>query len=229
MYILSIETSTNVCSVALSGNKGVIFQEIDINGPSHASILGLFVEEALLELKKLHASPDAVAVSSGPGSYTGLRIGVSLAKGICYGLDIPLIALDTLVVMAQSIKDKADADSLLCPMIDARRMEVYSAIFDTQLNPVRQVRADVVDENTYTSFLNEHKVIFFGNGSDKCKQVINHPNAQFISDIYPSATHMWALAMEAYQQSEFADLAYYEPFYLKDFVATTPKNKVLSQ
>ncbi len=229
MYILSIETATNVCSVAVAENGNVIYKKLNTEGPSHASLLGVYVQEALDFLKEKQISLDAVAVSSGPGSYTGLRIGVSEAKGLCYGLGIPLIAVDTLKVMASTVVQKGlvnDGD-LLCPMIDARRMEVYSEIFDSQLNIIRPVAADIVDESSYQDFLSKGKVLFFGNGAPKCEKSLTHENVIFISDVYPSAAEMSKLAMEAYNNQSFVDVAYYEPFYLKEFVATTPKNKVL--
>lgn len=229
MYILSIETATNVCSVAVSENEDVIFEKINTEGPSHAALLGVFVQEALAFLKDTNRRLDAVAVSSGPGSYTGLRIGVSEAKGLCYGLDIPLIAVDTLKVMAMTALLHADmpADALLCPMIDARRMEVYAEIFDSRLQVVRPVAADIVDENTYAAYLEKGCMVFFGNGAGKCKANIVHPHAVFLTDIFPAASQMAKLAMDAYRNRDFVDVAYYEPFYLKEFVATIAKNKVL--
>lgn len=230
MYILSIETATNVCSVAVSEGESVIFERVNSEGPSHASVLGVFVQEALDFLKEKKISLNAVAVSSGPGSYTGLRIGVSEAKGLCFGLNIPLIAVDTLKVMAMTVLNKgllSDGD-LLCPMIDARRMEVYAEIFDSKLNVIRAVSADIVDESSYQEYLTKGKILFFGNGSAKCQNSLKDENCAFLSGIYPSATEMVKLAAEAYKDQKFVDVAYYEPFYLKEFVATTPKNKVLS-
>lgn len=224
--ILHIETSTNVCSVAVSQDGQNIFQKEDLNGPSHATLLGLFVDEAL-SFADSHAIPlDAVAVSCGPGSYTGLRIGVSMAKGICYGRDLKLIGIPTLKIQCVPVllyHDELPDDALLCPMIDARRMEVYAAIYDRALKPLRDITADVVDETTYLPFLNERPVYFFGNGASKCKTAINHPNARFIDNIYPLASMMFPLAEKAMAEQDFKDVAYFEPFYLKEFIAGKPK------
>ncbi|NDW19489.1 tRNA (adenosine(37)-N6)-threonylcarbamoyltransferase complex dimerization subunit type 1 TsaB [Dysgonomonas sp. 216] len=227
--ILSIETSTNVCSVAVAIDGKNIFEKENIDGPSHATLLGVFVQEAVDYIQENGMALDAVAVSCGPGSYTGLRIGVSEAKGLCYGLNIPLIALNTLKIMASKVSKNAtiDNESLLCPMIDARRMEVYAAIYDLNLNIVRDIQADIVDENTYASFLQASKITFFGNGSAKCKDAIKHPNAVFLENIYPTASDMSSLAITAFENKTFEDVAYFEPFYLKEFIATTPKNKIL--
>ena len=227
--ILHIETSTDVCSVALSEDGAVLFSKEDFNGPQHAVTLGVFIDE-VLSMADSHAKLiDAVAVSCGPGSYTGLRIGASMAKGICYGRNIPLIALPTLKVLSVPIllMDELPEDALLCPMIDARRMEVYSAIYDRALNPVKEVSADIIDSNSYTEYLNDHPVFFFGNGASKCKEVIKHPNARFFDDIQPLARWMFPLADRQFLNKEFQDVAYFEPFYLKEFVATIAKNKVL--
>ena len=226
--ILHIETSTEVCSVSVSQDGASIFTKEDFNGPSHATLLGVYVDEALSFVDN-HAIPlDAVAVSCGPGSYTGLRIGVSMAKGICYGRNIPLIGIPTPEIMCVPVLLNHDLpeDALLCPMIDARRMEVYAAVYDEYLNPVMPVGAYIVDENTFAEVLSQHKVIFCGNGAGKCREVINHPNAIFVDGVYPLASNMLALAERAFAQGKFNDVAYYEPFYLKEFVATTPKNKV---
>ena len=226
--ILSIETSTDVCSVAMSENGQCIFKKEDHSGPNHAVSLGVYVDEAL-SFTDNHAIPlGAVAVSSGPGSYTGLRIGVSMAKGICYGRDVPLLSVPTLEIMAVPVllNHEIEDDALLCPMIDARRMEVYSAIYDRALKQQREIRADVVDGDTYREFLDSHPVYFFGNGAAKCMETINHPNAHLIKGIEPLAKYMFPLAERKWVQEEFEDVAYYVPFYLKDFVAKMPK-KVL--
>ncbi|MEG1547057.1 MAG: tRNA (adenosine(37)-N6)-threonylcarbamoyltransferase complex dimerization subunit type 1 TsaB, partial [Bacteroides sp.] len=166
-----------------------------------------------------------VAVSCGPGSYTGLRIGVSMAKGVCYGRNLPLIGLPTLEVLSVPILLRHDLpdDALLCPMIDARRMEVYAAVYDRALNPLRKVGADIVDEQSYLNFLDEHPVYFFGNGAEKCRESITHPNAHFITDIHPLAQMMFPLAEKAHANGKFEDVAYFEPFYLKEFIASIPK------
>lgn len=223
--ILHIETSTEVCSVSASQDGASIFSKEDFNGPSHAVVLGVFVDEALSFIDN-HAIPlDAVAVSCGPGSYTGLRIGVSMAKGICYGRNIPLIAIPTLEVMTVPVLLFQDLpeDALLCPMIDARRMEVYAAIYDRALTVKREISADIIDENSYSEFLAEHSVYFFGNGAAKCREKITHPNAHFIENIHPLAKWMFPLAERAMAEKDFKDVAYFEPFYLKEFVASTPK------
>ena len=226
--ILHIETSTDVCSVALSEDGAILFTKEDFDGPQHAVTLGVFVDE-VLSMADSHAKPiDAVALSCGPGSYTGLRIGASMAKGICYGRNLPLIALPTLKVMSVPIllMDELPEDALLCPMIDARRMEVYAAIYDRALNPVKEVSADIITADSYAEYLREHPVYFFGNGAAKCKEVITHQNARFIDGIQPLARWMFPLADRAVLDGTFQDVAYFEPFYLKEFVATVAKNKV---
>lgn len=227
--ILHIETSTSACSVAVSEDGQNVFRKEDLNGPSHATLLGLFVDEAL-SFADSHAMPlDAVAVSCGPGSYTGLRIGVSMAKGICYGRNLKLIGLPTLEVMCVPIllyHDELPDDALLCPMIDARRMEVYAAIYDRALQPVQAISADIIDENSYREHLEQRPIYFFGNGAGKCKEKLTHPNAHFIDNIHPLAANMFPLAEKAIAQQDFKDVAYFEPFYLKEFVAGTPKKLV---
>lgn len=228
--ILNIETATNVCSVAVSLDGKILFEKEDTTGPSHAALLGVFVAEALDVVRKNNCRPDAVAVSCGPGSYTGLRIGVSEAKGLCYGFGVPLIAVRSLLVMAKKVLDTQagiKSEDLLCPMIDARRMEVYAAIYNSQLGTVRETAADIVDADSYETFLNDNSVFFFGNGADKCKDVLTHHNAVFIDGVYPSAKYMVQLSQQAFNNKEFVDVAYFEPFYLKDFVATTPKKNIL--
>lgn len=228
--ILNIETSTAICSVALSNNGAVMFKKENYEGPSHAACLGGFVKDALEAARLKELTVDAVAVSCGPGSYTGLRIGVSESKGLCFGLDVPLIAVNTLEIMACHVlftNNNHDEDTLFCPMIDARRMEVYSAIYNIALEAVKPVSADIIDENSYRDILDRHKVLFFGDGAEKCKDVLNHPNASFISGINPLASDMLALAETKFKQEKFENVAYFEPFYLKEFVATTPKHKVI--
>lgn len=226
--ILHIETSTEVCSVALSSDGVVKFHRQDFDGPSHAALLGGFVEEVIAFARENKIDLDAIAVSGGPGSYTGLRIGVSEAKGLCFGMNLPLIAVSTLELLCCTAMFRVDIEegAWICPMIDARRMEVYAAVYNEYLNPVMPVGAYVVDENTFADVLSQHKVIFCGNGATKCSKVINHPNAIFVDGVYPLASNMLALAERAFARNAFSDVAYYEPFYLKEFVATTPKNKV---
>ena len=223
--ILHIETSTDVCSVAVSEDGHVIFHQEDHSGPNHAERLGTFVDEAL-SFTDNHAIPfDAVAVSSGPGSYTGLRIGVSMAKGICYGRDLKLLSVPTLELLCVPVllRELAEDDALLCPMLDARRMEVYAGIYDRGLRPVREIGADIVDDSTYREYLDQHPVYFFGNGASKCMEAINHPNARLIEGIEPLAKWMQPLAERRFLNGQFEDVAYFVPFYLKDFVAKKPK------
>lgn len=225
--ILHIETSTEVCSTAISQDGACLSYEENREGPSHAKLLATFVDQSL-SFADSHAIPvDAVAVSCGPGSYTGLRIGVSAAKGVCYGRNIPLITLPTLKVMAVPLllfHEEIPDDALLCPMIDARRMEVYSCFYNRALEEVRATSADIITQESYADLLDEHPVYFFGNGSEKCKAVLEHPNAHFIDGIVPHAKYMFPLAEQAHIKADFADTAYFEPFYLKEFVATKAKN-----
>jgi tRNA threonylcarbamoyladenosine biosynthesis protein TsaB len=226
--ILHIETSTSVCSVAVSEDSHVIFQQEDHSGPNHAERLGSMVDEAL-SFTDNHAIPfDAVAVSCGPGSYTGLRIGVSMAKGICYGRNLKLIAVPTLELMCVPVllREMVEENALLCPMIDARRMEVYAGIYDRALHEVRPVGADVVDAETYKQWLDERPVYFFGNGAAKCMETINHPNAHLIEGIEPLAKWMQPLAERRFLNEQTEDVAYFEPFYLKDYVAKMPKKLI---
>lgn len=225
--ILHIETSTMVCSAALSKNGDCLLQKIDFEAQSHARLLPLFLKEICTFLQQHSLKVDAVAVSSGPGSYTGLRIGVSTAKGLCYGWSVPLIAIDTLKIMANAFKEKhfVDDDTLLCPMIDARRMEVYNAFYNADLSVKRPTSADIIEQGCYDDLLQDNKICFFGNGVSKCKILLNHPNAFFDETIYPSAQMMIRLAEQAFDEHDFKDIAYFEPFYLKQFIATIPKQK----
>lgn len=227
-FILNIETSTSVCSVALSEGEKVIFEKASFEGPSHAALLGVYVEEALKEAKAKGRKLDAVAVSSGPGSYTGLRIGASVAKGLCFGFGIPLIGIHTLDILADTaIRRQGERDMLYCAMLDARRMEVYAAIYDADSRQVRATSADIVDADTYAAYLEKGKVCFFGDGAAKCKSVITSPNALFLDDVCPLAANMASLSGRAFEEGQFEDVAYFEPFYLKEFHATIAKNKVL--
>ena len=220
--ILHIETTTAACSVALSQDTQVIHTEEDLTGRNHATLLGDFVKNAL-SFADSHAIPvDAIAVSGGPGSYTGLRIGTSMAKGLVFGLGIPLIALSTLRVLATPVllyHEKLPDDVLLCPMLDARRMEVYSAIYDHALTEIRPTGADVVTLELYKPYLDKQPICFFGSGAEKCKSILTHPNALFLDNIIPHARYMQPLAEIAFRNNDFADAAYYEPHYLKEFVA----------
>ena len=226
--ILHIETSVNVCSVAVSEDGQCIFEQSERGEHgAGAERLGTMVDEAL-SFTDNHAIPfDAVAVSCGPGSYTGLRIGVSMAKGVCFGRDLKLIAVPTLELLCVPVllREKvAEENALLCPMIDARRMEVYSALYDRSLKVVRPVGADVVTENTYLEWLDKHPVYFFGNGAKKCMETISHPNAHYLDGVEPLAKWMQPLAERRFLQEQFEDVAYFEPFYLKDFVAIKSKS-----
>ncbi len=227
MLLLHIETSTNVCSVALSENLHCLFFKSNAEGMNHAALLSVFIADALALLKSSGKNLSAVAVSSGPGSYTGLRIGVSTAKGLCYGLDIPLIAVSTLEVLtSEAIKTQKYSDNVLfCPMIDARRMEVYSAFYDANLNLRREISADIIDSDSYAKILDNDRVHFFGNGSEKCKSMLTHSNAHFIENIVPLANNMIPLAVKSFIDKKFVDTAYFEPFYLKEFRTTTAKDK----
>jgi len=234
--ILHIETATDICSVAISeGDQQLALAE---SGPerSHATLLNSFIRECLKKSGKEVKQLDAVAVSKGPGSYTGLRIGVSTAKGIAYALEKPLLSSGTLENMAHgadrhpailSLISKYETGLLFCPMLDARRMEVYSAFFNPGMETIRPVTADIVDQDSFRDLLEKHQVCFFGNGSEKCEQVLKHPHAHFVSGVYPSASHMIKPALKRFTEQLFEDVAYFEPFYLKDFVATIPKKKVL--
>ena len=223
--ILNIDTSTDVCSVAVSDGGACIFTEEDHKGPNHNEQIGRMVDAAL-SFAESHAIPlDAVAISSGPGSYTGLRIGTSMAKGVCYGRDVKLVAVPTLELLCVPVllREQVEEGALLCPMIDARRMEVYAQIFDRALHVVRPIGADVVTADTYRAWLDKQPVYFFGNGAAKCMDTIAHPNARLIEDVKPLAKNMYPLAERRIAQGQWEDVAYFEPLYLKDFVAKAAK------
>ena len=220
--ILGIETATKNCSVALFQNGIVIAEKEYISdGYTHAEQLTLFIEEVVGSANITLKDIEAVALSMGPGSYTGLRIGTSTAKGLCYSLEIPLLAISTLKAMAFAMAENK-TKAIYCPMIDARRMEVFSALFDENNNEVRGVQADVVGEQTYAKFL-INEVLFFGDGALKCKEIISHKNAKFIEGINPSAKNLGILANAKFENKDFEDVAYFEPYYLKDFVAGKKK------
>ena len=224
--ILQIDTSTDVCSVAVSIDGACMFNKEDHSGPNHSIVLGTFIDEALSFVDSQGIALDAVAVSGGPGSYNGLRIGASMAKGICYGRELKLLSVPTLELLCVPVllcHDEIEENALLCPMIDARRMEVYAGLFDRALKPVRETQADIVDNNTYKKWLDERPIYFFGNGAAKCMEQINHPNAHLIDNICPQAKWMQPLAEKRILQERFEDVAYYTPFYLKDFVAKEAK------
>lgn len=228
--ILNIETSTNVCSVALTAEGMVLAHQEEMEGRNHAALLSGFIKYCLDFAAEKELKLEAVAVSMGPGSYTGLRIGLSEAKGLAYALDIPLIGINTLQLMAcqMMFTHELEGDEIFVPMIDARRMEVYTAAYDFALQDIMPQQPLILDSGSYGPILKEHrKVLFFGNGSDKAKSVITASNAVFIPDITPLAIDMIALAERAYSQKDFIDTAYSVPNYIKDFQATKPKNSVL--
>ena len=216
--ILNIETATKNCSVSLAVNAKIITVKQEMNeNYSHAEKLNVFITELFQNNKHSIKDLDAVAVSKGPGSYTGLRIGVSTAKGLCYALGIPFISVSTLKAMAFGMAKKEDSD-LYCPMIDARRMEVYNAFFNAENKEIRGVQADIINEKSYQKEL-EKSVLFFGDGAEKCKAIIRHKNAKFLDGIYPTSKDMLSLVLQKYKNKDFEDVAYFEPFYLKDFIA----------
>lgn len=232
--ILNIETSTSVCSVALARDGQLVALKENKEGMNHATMLTVYIDSILKENNLTPTDLDAVAISMGPGSYTGLRIGVSTAKGICYGANVPLIAVSTLQALAQPFPSMDRAQKLLnnpetawyCPMIDARRMEVYTSFYDKNNVQQKEISADIIDENSYLEVLNERELLFFGDGAGKCRETLTHENAHFVEDIVPSAVNMIELAEERFKSEQFEDVAYFEPFYLKDFVATVPKKNV---
>jgi tRNA threonylcarbamoyladenosine biosynthesis protein TsaB len=227
--ILALETATSSCSVALS-QDGQLIASREINERNvHASHITLFIEQVLTDAGRKIKELDAVAVSKGPGSYTGLRIGVSTAKGLCYALDIPLIAINTLEAMASGLikSGQFEKDTLFCPMIDARRMEVFTAIYDFENNEVSPVEAKIIDEGSFSDLLLKHKIVFFGDGAAKCEQVFGeNSNAVIISDFVNSAKDLTGIAFNKFERKDFEDVAYFEPYYLKDFLII-PSKKAL--
>lgn len=230
--ILNIETATNVCSVALADNGELISFKESLKDKSHSTLLSVFIEEVLKENKISVIKLDAIAVSKGPGSYTGLRIGVSTAKGLCYGGNIPLISVNTLKVMASGIINnqilsklnlKSKDNTLLCPMIDARRLEVFTAIYNHLNQTIEETQAKIINPSSYNKYLAKKKLIFFGTGANKCSKIIKSKNALFIENFNTSARYMIKLSEEAYKNKKFENVAYFEPYYLKDFIATVPK------
>lgn len=220
--ILNIETATKNCSVSLSEEDKILtLVELNEGQFSHAEKLHTFILEVLKTAHKSMSDIDAVSVSKGPGSYTGLRIGVSAVKGLCFSLELPLISIPTLTSMATSIQ--VDRGDLIVSMLDARRMEVYAAVFDSKYQQIDETKAVIIDENSFNYFLHKGKVYFIGDGAAKCKDILAHKNAVFMETIFPSAKEMGRLAYEKYLRKDFEDLAYFEPYYLKDFVAGKPK------
>lgn len=221
IYILNIETATTNCSVSISENGETIALKEDYDSKySHAERLHVYIDEVLKEAGLSQNDLDAIAVSKGPGSYTGLRIGVSSAKGLCYALDKPLISVPTLESLARQVHVKS---GVIIPMLDARRMEVYSAVFDPAFHQIRETRAQVLEPESFQSYLEQGLVTFIGNGVEKTNALITHPNAFFIEGKLPSANELSALAYSKYQKSDMEDVAYFEPYYLKDFIATKSK------
>ena len=223
-YLLCIETATTVCSVCVTGDDKILaYKEIN-NGFSHAENLHIFIQDVLKEANLSIEQLSAVAVSKGPGSYTGLRIGVSTAKGLCYALQVPLISIDTLQSMTYAVASAKNEDALYCPMLDARRMEVYCAVYDKDLKIISPVNALVVDEKSVEVFNLNKAIYFFGDGMPKVKQLLEtNKNALFIGDVFPSAKNMAALAFTKFTKKQFEDVAYFEPFYLKEFFTTAKK------
>ena len=229
--ILNVETASEICSVALSDEKGLIYILENTEGKSHASLVSVFINDILQKHHLTAENLNAVAVSMGPGSYTGLRIGVSVAKGICFGAGLPLIAVPTLqsltIAAAGNSEFKNETEAWFCPMLDARRLEVYMAFLDKQFHFTTDIKAEIIHEDSFADVLAKRIVYFFGNGSAKCRDIIKHPNAKFIERINLSARDMITLSQKAFLNKKFEDVAYFEPFYLKDFVATVAKNKVI--
>jgi tRNA threonylcarbamoyladenosine biosynthesis protein TsaB len=230
LNILCIETATTICSVALASDGSILSERKSSEKNAHSAIITLFIDDILKEVGLEYTDIDAIAVSKGPGSYTGLRIGVSTAKGLCYALDVPLISVNTLQSMAKGMADNlinVDSSTLFCPMIDARRMEVYSAIFDNNTREVRETKAEIIEPDSFAEYLTNHKMIFFGDGAPKCRDILTHPNAVFYDDINPSAANMAEIAKEKFKGKQFENVAYFEPFYLKEFIAGIPRVKGL--
>jgi tRNA threonylcarbamoyladenosine biosynthesis protein TsaB len=231
--ILCLETATAVCSVALCDESSVIASRESEAGKSHAAKLTVFIEEILKDAAINVHDLEAVAVSKGPGSYTGLRIGVSVAKGIAYAAEIPLIGVETTLSMFHGFMAQPDTklnireNDLICPALDARRMEVYYSLFDTKGNIVKNIRAEIMDKNTFSDLPSSSRIILFGDGAGKCRGVVNRENIVFTDDFRISASFMQKPAYEAFGGKRFEDVAYFEPFYLKDFLTSKPVKNIL--
>lgn len=222
--ILHLETATTNCSVSISkDDEIVVLKENNAASYSHSEQLHVFIKEALKEASLSFSDLDAVAISKGPGSYTGLRIGVSAAKGICFSLDIPLISIPTLQSMARQVDLKPG--ELVIPALDARRMEVYSCVYNNNYQEVRETRAEIINEESFVEYLGENEVYVVGSGAEKCRGVLQHPNFIFDESVVPSAKDMVLMAFEKYESKQFEDVAYFEPYYLKDFVLQQKKKK----
>ncbi|WP_299015379.1 tRNA (adenosine(37)-N6)-threonylcarbamoyltransferase complex dimerization subunit type 1 TsaB [uncultured Polaribacter sp.] len=221
--ILNIETTTKNCSVSLAEDGVVLaIKELNNGNYSHAEVLHVFIEDVLKEAGFAKAKIDAVAVSKGPGSYTGLRIGVSAAKGLCFALDVPLISIDTLTALSYKISANK---GVIVPMLDARRMEVYSAVFNANYTQIREIKAEIIDEHSFLKYLEKDVVYFLGDGAAKCQEIIKHDNANFVLGKYPSSKEMAVLSYKKYKKNDMENVAYFEPFYLKDFVVIPEKKK----
>jgi len=231
--IICIETATNLCSVALCNSAGVVSLRESNDIKSHASMLTLFIGDIFKETGVMASDLEAVAVSKGPGSYTGLRIGVSVAKGIAYAASIPLIGIETTLSMFTGMSERIKKDggiesqTLFCPMLDARRMEVYYAIYDFSGKRIKNIAAEIITEDSFTSLPEDHKIIFFGDGASKCKEILKRPGFQFEENFPMSASYMHSPVYLAFRNEHFEDVAYFEPFYLKDFITTTQRKNIL--
>ena len=222
--ILNIETATKNCSVSIAKNGEVLaLKELNDGNYSHAEKLHPFIKELFEEQNLSNNDIDAIAVSKGPGSYTGLRIGVSAAKGLCFAYDKPLISIETLNSLAHALQIDT---GFIVPMLDARRMEAYTAVYNTNYEQVREIKAEILDENSFEEYLNKDKVYLLGDGAAKCKEIIKHHNVVFIDDKFPSAKEIAQLSYDKFTKNDFEDVAYFEPFYLKDFVVTPQKKRV---
>lgn len=227
--ILCIDTSTDICSVILGNHEGILYERVSREGRDHSAKAGVFVDEILKEASLVGINkPDAIAVCSGPGSYTGLRIGVSLAKGLCYGYDLPLIAVDSLEVMAREVADnnKLEDEAILCPMIDARRMEVYASLWSSGMELVGDPEAKIIDESSYEDF-KDKPFYYFGTGAEKCQEMLSGAPFKYIPDTTPMAHTLLIPALDRFAAEKFEDLAYFEPFYLKQFQTTVSKKNLL--
>jgi tRNA threonylcarbamoyladenosine biosynthesis protein TsaB len=231
--IICLETATNICSVALCDSAGVVSLRESNDQKSHASLLTVFIDEILKENNLRAQDLDAVAVSKGPGSYTGLRIGVSVAKGIAYAASIPIIGIETMLSMFWGIAGPANISSgdikntLFCPMLDARRMEVYYSIYDAEGNIIKNISAEIINEGTFSNIPESQKIVLFGDGASKCKETIRRNNIHFEDHFRISASHMYHPANKALKDLRFENTAYFEPFYLKDFITSKPRKNIL--
>jgi tRNA threonylcarbamoyladenosine biosynthesis protein TsaB len=230
--IICLETATNLCSVALCNSDAIVSLRESNEAKSHASMLTVFIREILKETGIMARDLDAVAVSKGPGSYTGLRIGVSVAKGMAYAASIPLIGIETTLSMFWGLSGNmtdnccADENTLFCPMLDARRMEIYYAIYDSAGNTVKDISAEIINGESFCNFPESQKIIFFGDGAAKCKEVIKRTNVCFADDYRISAAHMHKPVFRAFNDNHYEDVAYFEPFYLKDFITSVPRKNI---